>query len=440
MAPPSAAAMTGVRLGDDGFVVVEEQGGIVSRLDDKAHTFVLKAAAMLSVPCRTADGSGTRPYDEIRADIARKLGATRGIGTEDAADSGDDDSGDKVRFSPERGYEYDITPRADDNKADKAEDNKADRDDDDKADDAAQLAALLKRMAGNASVSADEVCEIVRPMIDDATSTLIDMIAEVSRPIVNHIVVRDREPVEIYGRQHKAFPELLTLVNAGVNVMMVGPAGTGKSKLAESVAQALGVAFSFDACAGDLGKHEIVGYTDGMGNLVRTQYRDAYEHGGLHLFDEVDAASGEVTLVLNNAVANGHMAFPDGMVKRHEDHYVLAAANTWGTGATDEFIGRNQLDAAFLDRWVRYPVEIDEDLENEITRGICFDHATTILTSVRRYRANRDRHGLRVVISPRCPFDVAKMVAAGIDIKRAFDLKLFTGLDDATARKIRGGE
>lgn len=53
------------------------------------------------------------------------------------------------------------------------------------------------------------------------------------------VVVRDRIETKLDGTHHSVTPKLLQLVNQGLNVMLVGPAGSGKTVLAHSIAAAL---------------------------------------------------------------------------------------------------------------------------------------------------------------------------------------------------------
>jgi cobaltochelatase CobS len=53
-----------------------------------------------------------------------------------------------------------------------------------------------------------------------------------------------------------------------------------------------------------------MGYMDAHGKLVRTLLREAYEHGGVFLLDEIDAGNPGVLTVLNALLANGQVGFP----------------------------------------------------------------------------------------------------------------------------------
>ena len=54
-----------------------------------------------------------------------------------------------------------------------------------------------------------------------------------------------------------------------------------------------------------------------------------YRDGGVHLFDEVDAADANLMVLINAPLANGHLSIPfeDMIMKRHADTTIILAAN-----------------------------------------------------------------------------------------------------------------
>src|SRR5580658_3509827 len=110
------------------------------------------------------------------------------------------------------------------------------------------------------------------------------------------------------GKTHKQFDILLKLCAAHsssptpVNIWITGPAGSGKTKAAEQVSEALGLNFYF--CGAIAEPYSLLGYMDASGKLVRTAFREAYEHGGIFLLDEVDGSSANALLSFNAALAN----------------------------------------------------------------------------------------------------------------------------------------
>jgi cobaltochelatase CobS len=236
--------------------------------------------------------------------------------------------------------------------------------------------------------------------------------------------------VTIEGMQHKQFDMLLKVIgssdpsgNSNLNVWLTGMPGTGKTRAASNAAEALGMKFF---CNGSIAnKYELIGFKDAHGNYQSTPFRDAWENGGIYLFDEVDGSVPSAVLAFNSALANGIMAFPDGMLKRHKDCIIIAAANTNGQGATAELVGRMKQDAAFLDRFVMINWLIDEALERHIAQN---DKWTDYVQRVRR---NVVAKGVKVMVTPRATFFGAQLLASGVETNDVKTMCLKKGMTDA---------
>jgi cobaltochelatase CobS len=223
---------------------------------------------------------------------------------------------------------------------------------------ATQLAALIQSLAGN-SVNEDRVREIVNTALAER---------EPSR-----IIITPQSEVKIDAHTHPVFPKVLKLVAAGLNVLLVGPAGCGKTKLGEQVAEALAREFGTLHCTAGASESQLLGWLlpvaeGGRFEYVPSQFARLYEQGNsVFLLDEIDAADPNMLLVINGALANGHLHIPQRhkapAITRGKDVAIIGAANTFGTGADMVYAGRNQLDGATLDRW--YVVEMDYDAQLE---------------------------------------------------------------------------
>lgn len=235
---------------------------------------------------------------------------------------------------------------------------------------------------------------------------------------------------------HPLFERVVKCISVDVNALVFGPAGSGKTTLATQVAEALGLPFHFNGAV--LKKHELLGYTDANGNLVRTAFREAFEHGGLFLFDEVDASSAQALLTVNAAIANGKCDFPDGVIKAHKDFRCIAAANTNGNGATREYCGRNQLDGATLDRFCNFVCEYDDALTERIVRSFdlepkVLEDAVEWCNRVVEYRKALGLVAVRGIISPRAAINGAKLLAAGFkfaDLEETLVANKFGNLEE----------
>lgn len=235
-------------------------------------------------------------------------------------------------------------------------------------------------------------------------------------------------PLVTLINQHKSFEKLLKIVSCKLNAYIVGPAGSGKTTAAENCAKALGINFYFTGAIAS--EYKLTGFMNAQGKIVSTDFRKAYEEGGLFLFDEIDASYPQAVLAFNAALANDFMDFPDGRINRHPDFYCIAAANTFGQGADREYVGRNQLDAASLDRFVFIEWDYDEELE------MGFSGDEEWVKHVQKIRRVVNNLKIRHVISPRASMFGARLIKNGIPKEEVEKLVIWKGIDSATKNKI----
>jgi len=264
------------------------------------------------------------------------------------------------------------------------------------------------------SVSADDVKDIVNPIMSGFRHEVTELVKSV-KPIVNTIVVKDKPAKPMTGVQHFVFPKVLGAISQGVHLWLVGPAGTGKSTIGEQVAEALSLPFSAVNCTSTMTETALKGYNDANGNYVGTEFRRIFEGGGVFVFDEIDNANPNVLGALNSALANGFMAFADKRVAKHPDFVGIATGNTFGSGATMEYVGRNPIDGATIDRFAQLEVPIDEKVEDAMLASVGLDAiiATKWVTAVRKARQNVSESGLKVIVSPRATLNGAKLLRSG---------------------------
>ena len=214
-----------------------------------------------------------------------------------------------------------------------------------------------------------------------------------------------------------------------MNVYVCGPAGSGKTTAAEMCAKALNVQFYFTGAIAN--EYKLTGFIDAKGKIVSTEFRKAYEEGGLFLFDEIDASFPQAVLAFNAALANDYMDFPDKRVKKHENFYCIAAANTIGMGADRQYVGRNQLDAASLDRFVFLDWQYDENLEDELASN------KTWTDKVQKIRRIVNEKKIRLVVSPRASIKGSQLLATGFSESEVEEMVLWKGIDEATKNSIK---
>jgi cobaltochelatase CobS len=302
--------------------------------------------------------------------------------------------------------------------------------------DAAQaLAQALALMMPKQGIDEEAVRRIVRE--------------EIPAPPTIRIEIPGRPEVEI-ARQHERFPLLLQVLACGLNVLLVGPAGTGKTTAARKAAEALGLGFSCLSVGPQTSKSDLLGFVDAGGTYRESLFVQAYRDGGVFLLDEMDAGNAGVLTVLNAALAGDVMAIPVGMVARSPRFLTVAGANTYGQGASRQYVGRNQLDAATLDRFAVLDWPVDEGLEAvmvglpapapalDVTRGGLLD-AAGWLARVRAVRASVEREQIRAVVSPRATVAGVALLGAGVGRHWVEEMVLWRGMPADARARVEGG-
>lgn len=178
------------------------------------------------------------------------------------------------------------------------------------------------------------------------------------------ITIKEKTKTLLAEPRHKAFDSIFTWLAMGFHVYCVGPAGTGKTHLFNQLSEALEKPLF--PIGQSLTKYDLSGFKGPTGEYIGTLLRDAIEAGGLVAIDEGDTWAAAALAFLNTALANKYIAFPDKVITVHQDFQCIIAANTFGRGADPNYIGRNPLDGASLDRFAYEIVDYDEDLEKQL--------------------------------------------------------------------------
>lgn len=274
-----------------------------------------------------------------------------------------------------------------------------------------------------------------------------EAIAKIGKATAIHevrIIDKDDKVVRsVKAAFHAMFPKVLALAKARKNIFIYGPTGCGKTHLASQLAKVLGLSFGFVSCSAGMSEGKLEGRLLPIGKggafeYIISEFIKAYEQGGVFLLDEIDAADPNVLLLINAALANGHVAVPNRPANpyatRHKDFICIAAANTVGTGADRQYSGRNKLDAATLDRFQIGKVMMDYDLNVEAE--LCPD--SYLRTRLQRYRNNVRAHKLERAISTRFLKDAYEMKQLAGWTDSDIDTALFTGWREDEINKVKG--
>lgn len=283
----------------------------------------------------------------------------------------------------------------------------------------ADLEKAIREIASGAkqSVDANQVRAIAREEDEKLFDLIESMVREAAEKAAGRqvtIQVADRPKVTFSGVP-PWFEKLVRLTTAGVNVLLVGPAGSGKTHACEMLAKVLNAQFASLSCSAGVTESALTGraWPIGGGRYLPSPFVNVYTGGqdgeapGVFLFDEIDAADPNLLLVVNTALANGHIEIDARVasdlptrVNRGKNVVLVAAANTFGTGADMQYVGRSQLDAATLDRFYIIRVDYDRDFEKSLFAGAGAD-AENLGNWVWALREKVRKNGLRRVVSTR---------------------------------------
>lgn len=317
---------------------------------------------------------------------------------------------------------------------------------------AATPAPAASANIGGESLSAEQIKEIFDEVVarsgavtsEDVMRQIDETIGRLAIPIRPiRIELRAGGEVRSIEGAHRQVPELLYWANAKdlqghrFPVMLYGKPGVSKSYSAHQVANLMGLSFGLISLNPQTPESRLFGFIDASGRYHRTMFREAFENGGLYLIDEIDNASDALLTSLNSCLANGHGAFPDGLVNRHPDFVCVATANTPGRGGDANHSGRRQLDAATINRFAVVDWQNDDELEMRLARATNPKCGEVWLNWIRRVREYCGKHHPKVIVSPRSTMMGAKAILdSQFTLEQIADMTLFKGLDKDTKAKI----
>ena len=300
---------------------------------------------------------------------------------------------------------------------------------------------IVRKIAGELDddVRAEVSAELLGAMdkrIEDFLANNPPVTPNPVRDVVREIILREPETPDVVhqGIFHPNFPTLVRLVKAGLHVFLPGEPGTGKSHAGEQVATMLGWAFASLSLGPTTPESRLWGGMDANGKFFEPPFvrlaryaMDNPDKGAVFCLDEMDNGHAGILATLNSAMANGWFTAPNGDVITFGKNYViLGAANTFGTGPTAEFSGRNKLDAATLNRFRYLPWGTDEGMETAICQTVLADEQLlgAWLDVWRTARKNVADHGLKIFVTMRGAIMGARMLANGFTLDEALMLEL----------------
>lgn len=165
-----------------------------------------------------------------------------------------------------------------------------------------------------------------------------------------------------YNMEVESLLTCLYAVSNKKSVALVGPHGSGKTKLTEQIAARLNMPFTVLPMDGQMSKTQLFGQEKLRTNENGTE--SYYQYGvlptamlepGIIVFDEFDRADDSVQYACHSVYEQTHLLLVDHDGRKlplHKYNRVFGTANTKGRGSDDGmYIGGNEMSEATRDRW-----------------------------------------------------------------------------------------
>ena len=274
---------------------------------------------------------------------------------------------------------------------------------------------------------------------EEAAAKIDDLTAQVeelkNKPtgtgtVINIKIEGKTHQVQIKSIVNPKFARILKYLANGENVYMYGPAGTGKNVTAKQCAEALDMPIFYMNTI--YTKYDLCGYMDAQGNYVPTTFYNFMKaRKGLFFFDEYDNSQSAATVCFNDLLEDKKYTFPNGeTLYLDENHKIIAAGNTNGQGATEEYNDRYVIDESNRSRFMFVSVTYDPAVEKSIV-----GESTDILDFINDLRRVRDEIGIKLILGYR-EIKRLKTYEDDDDPAELLDNMLIKGMEQDTINEI----
>ena len=236
---------------------------------------------------------------------------------------------------------------------------------------------------------------------------------------------------EIEGIVNPKFKEILAFLLSGEHVYLFGPAGSGKNVLCEQLAKAMEAEFFYVNTL--YTKYDITGFMDATGKFIETvAYKFLKSERGVLMLDEIDNSQAEALIPINALLANGYLTFANGeTLYLDENHKIIAAGNTNGQGATEEYNGRYKMDESTRDRFAFFFIDYDKAVEEAIVGD-----KKDILSFIYDLRSICESSQISMILGYRAINKLVKFDKMNIDEATIINTCILKGIEQDTINEI----
>lgn len=178
-----------------------------------------------------------------------------------------------------------------------------------------------------------------------------------------------------------------------------------KSAMTRIVAEELSLPYLCISCGIGTSSTEFIGYK--YPNRESTKFAEYYSKPSIILLDEFTALDPAVAQICNAALANDEIETTTGTVYRDPNCIIIATSNTFGSGASRQYVANNQLDASTIDRFIGGIIEVNYSETYESKYDL------EVVNYVKNLRGIIKQYDIRRIASTR-------MIQAGCALKKAY--------------------
>lgn len=262
----------------------------------------------------------------------------------------------------------------------------------------------VERVLSQTKIGYNSLADEVKEKIEGNITTFKVDVPNVSTPTMT-------------GKPPKSFQKIIDDVQMYNNVMLIGGAGTGKTYLAELVAEALGRQKQILNCSQWTTQIDILG-GDTIDSYREGKLTRAWKEGSILILDEMPKLDPNTAGLLNDGLAKGKRSGKGSVIEntrgekfeKHKDFGCIATGNVYPSGESAAYGANNKQDLSLLDRFAGcvYFIEGDPGLEqtiiqNNIVWSVCAKLRETIETnryesqvSLRMMQVSRDAWNLEM--------------------------------------------
>lgn len=208
---------------------------------------------------------------------------------------------------------------------------------------------------------------------------------------LEEIIDRNEENGEIY---HQKIKTIIKMVMEDCNPYLWGSSGLGKTYLVKQIFNLLGL--DYLPINKILEDYDLIGAMLPNGEFSNPLWYQCYKYGKGAFLDELDSSNSEAAIVLNSFTSSDKdvfYPFPNQeIVYRHPNFRIIAAGNTHGNGADENFNDRKKLDESVLQRLMPVYLEPDERIEKTILKDYpeWADFISSFRKATNKYAKSRD--------------------------------------------------